>query len=500
MNDNQTSSLSLFSKRWLAETQRLLENAHPLTDDSAAMAAALKQGNDIEQRILLRAQYLGERNGSLSLLLQWRQVANWILVTSLALALFGGFSSALAILGDGSRAVNVVWLLGGLIGFNLLMLLFWAINLLLRLTGGGGQGGMLGRIWFFVTGWLAQRLLAVESAGSGVNARHAGLLSRAQKELMNRSKSGFWFMSTATHLLWLFVSLGILLGMLLSLALRSYGFIWETTILPAGAFIEFVGLFGWLPAQIGFAVPDAEAIRNSGVTSNMVGMGAAAEWQDETVRRAWSSWLLGSLCIYGILPRLLLSLVCWRLVTSRLAGLRLDQSVPTYAALAARLQADSEAAGISDKQSAELYRTRIGASSAEGNGKSVMIGLELLDENAWQSISRAPGMSPDVLVLAPVDSREQRSEALRELARDTSSRLLVVCDPHLSPDRGLMNWIVDASWHSVEIRVLLLSDKNVDPARLESWQERLQQTGLPTERIFLTSQPALQWISHGTSH
>jgi len=107
-----------------------------------------------------------------------------------------------------------------------------------------------------------------------------------------------------------------------------------------------------------------------------------------------------------------------------------------------------------------------------------------------------PAAQP-VLIIQPVDSREQRSHALAVLSDNPPLRLLMVCNPRLSPDRGTLNWIVDASWQALETRVLLPETLVAGQVRLNSWQDSLQQTGLSRQQIYFDTSAALQWVRHG---
>src|SRR5690606_40190750 len=55
-----------------------------------------------------------------------------------------------------------------------------------------------------------------------------------------------WWLSSITHAFWTAALAGSLTGLLLALSLRSYAFVWETTILPASVFAAVVQLLGWL--------------------------------------------------------------------------------------------------------------------------------------------------------------------------------------------------------------------------------------------------------------
>ncbi len=495
MNASTVHTLSLFTRRWLAETVRLRESGAVRMDDTEALAQACRQSESLEERILLRAGWLAERDGTLPALLSWRSRAKWLLLLLCALALVAGFSSALAVLGDGSRPVNVIWALGGLLGFNLLMLLIWLLNLLPGLSRGSERGGLPGRLWLALSDWFSARARRSSAAS---DAPSPGLaVSRALAELLHRSGSALWLFSTVTHLVWLLALSGAALGLLLSLALRSYIFVWETTILPADSFVQFAHLIGWLPAQLGFSVPDAEAVRSSGAAPAGLPAGDLASLQDETVRRAWSSWFLGTLLIYGILPRLLLGLLSVQRLGARLKSLRLDRAMPAYATLVARLRPSSEAAGVLDQAPASLYQRRMGHSSTAGSRQGVIIGLEIGADFPWSQLRDSARSADEVLLLEPVDSREQRRDALAVLADNPPARLLLICDPRLSPDRGTLNWLVDASLQAASTAVLLPDSLQASQDRLDSWRQQLGKAGLPPENLYREQSAALHWVHHG---
>ncbi|MES1423528.1 DUF2868 domain-containing protein, partial [Vibrio cholerae] len=80
----------------------------------------------------------------------------------------------------------------------------------------------------------------------------------------------------------------------------SYRFIWATTLLAPDTFVGLTQVVGWLPAHLGFPLPDAAMVRAS---DGVQALGADAQVQ-------WSWWLIGVLVTYGILPRLLAWLAC----------------------------------------------------------------------------------------------------------------------------------------------------------------------------------------------
>ena len=386
MNNVPPSSLSRFDARWLAEALRLHEQH--LGDElsvrfSEPLLSATSGSSGTEEAwILRRAQVIGAELGMLETIRTWRRHANVVLVLLGAVAVITGFTAALGFFGAENRAVNVIWTLLGLIGLPLLALLLWIVGMVIS-AGGQASGGIFGRLWL----WLVSHWpMGVHPSGiNGMDGAHVSdaegrqkrakdSVARALALLMNSSGLGQWWISVITHSLWLILLTTTLVGMLLALSLRSYGFVLETTILPPEVFSRLVQGFGALPARVGFAVPDADMIA-------MALTGDVAT-QTEPARRAWSSWLIGGLLVYALLPRLLAwGVAVWRL-QFLFRRMDLDLSQPGY----------DEAHSPGDRASGEGGETtlpRSGRCSATGSRRS-SCGRSAPRPRPWRSAAR-PG-------------------------------------------------------------------------------------------------------------
>lgn len=455
--------LTAFESRWLAEAIRLREEAAGALDDREAVAAVRATDGGVEARIVRRALLLGEHEGMAGMIAAWRGRSRLVLMLVSVVALASGFGAALAVLGDGTRAVNVVWALGSLLGVHLLSLLLWGVGLSL---GGRDAGGSLGRVWL----WLSMRLSPAGPAAVYVAKALAGLLGRAR--LLR------WWLGAVTHGVWFAALCGALIGLLATLSARRYGFAWETTILSADVFVHLVRILGWLPAQVGFAVPDAEQVRASGTAATV----------DEATRIAWSSWLAGCMTMYGIVPRALLWAMClvlWRVGRARL---RLDLALPGYAVLAARLAPGSERIGIMDADPGRFAGSRADGAHLAGRGSPLAVGLELPRSAAWPPV--LPARVRDAGV---IDSREQRKRLLAELQADPPVRLLVACDAGQTPDRGSLELIADLSRYAGDCRVWLTGGGRAG-GYAPHWRESLDRIGMMPERVIDTPAAAMDWL------
>ena len=454
------TELTPLQNLWLTETVRLREeHAGPL-DDLEANRLARAAGGDLPSRIQRRALWLAERDGLTAALKHWLQGARLALVLLIILAMLSGAGLAFAALGQ--TPVNVFWALGSLLGLNLILLLSWALGLIFA----GEHGATLGRLWL----WLSEKLARDAKAAQLAPA----LLLMLQRKKLNR-----WALGALVNGLWLLVMLSALALLLTLMATRRYGFVWETTLLSADTFIHGTQALGNLPSLLGFNVPTVDMIRASGDGALDI----------ESARQAWATWLVGVLVVYGVLPRLMLALLCFWRWNSGKAALRLDLNLPGYAQLRERLMPSSERLGVNDPEPAQLHRVESGVSEHASEG-ALLVAIELDEQRPWP-----PALPKNVSNAGILDSRESRHKLLEQLSRFPPARLAIACDPRRSPDRGSLALIAELARNASATRVWLLqapSGEALDAERLGDWHIALQQLELE----FADSAP-LNWLETG---
>ncbi|KAA0950356.1 MULTISPECIES: DUF2868 domain-containing protein [unclassified Pseudomonas] len=456
------TALTPLHQLWLTETVRLREeHAGPL-EDQEANRLARSTGGDLPTRIQNRALWLAERDGLTAALQHWLQGARLALMVLAVIAIISGAGLAFAALGNGLTPVNVFWALGSLLGLNLILLLSWALGLLFA----GEHGASLGRLWL----WLSEKLARDAKAAQ---------LAPALLLLLQRKKLNRWAVGVLVNGLWLLALFSALVILLTLMATRRYGFVWETTILRADTFVSVTQTLGALPALLGFSVPTVEMIRASGDSALNI----------ESARQAWAAWLVGVLLIYGILPRLILALLClWRWKHGRTA-LRLDLNLPGYSPLRERLMPSSERLGVNDAAPEQLHHVTGGVSTLESDG-ALLVAIELDDQRPWP-----PKLPANVKDAGILDSRESRHKLLEQLTRFPPARLAIACDPRRSPDRGSLALIAELARSATATRVWLLQappGQALDAERLGDWHTALQQLQLP----FADCAP-LNWLETG---
>ena len=458
----RVTALTPLENLWLTETIRLREeHAGPL-EDLEANRLARSAGGDLPTRIQHRALWLAERDGLTDALRHWLQGARLALIVLAVLAIVSGAGLAFAALGDGHVPVNVFWALGSLLGLNLILLLSWALGLLFA----GEHGASLGRLWL----WLSEKLARDAKAAQ---------LAPALLLLLQRKKLNRWAIGVLVNGLWLLAMLSALAISLMLMATRRYGFVWETTILGGETFVVMTQTLGAIPALLGFSVPTLDMIRASGDAALNI----------ESARQAWAAWLVGVLLVYGVLPRLILALLClWRWKSGR-SALRLDLNLPGYSQLRERLMPSSERLGVSDAAPEHLHHVQGGISALDSEG-ALLVAIELDDQRPWP-----PQMPKTVKDAGILDSRESRQKLLEQMSRFPPARLAIACDPRRSPDRGSLALIAELARNATATRIWLLQappGQALDAERLGDWHVALQQLELP----FADCAP-MNWLETG---
>jgi hypothetical protein len=444
-----TAALGNLEQLWLSEAIRLREACGERLEDREANRQARAAGGDLSQRIQTRALWLASRDGQRAALEHYQQGARLALAILLLLAISSGAALAFGALGDGQHPVNLLWALASLLGLNLLMLTGWLLSWLLP----NHAGGTLGRLWQ----WLSTKLAR--------DAQAAQLLP-ALMLLLQRQRLSRWGFGLLSHGLWLLTLSSALVMLLLLLASRRYGFVWETTLLPSDSFVGLTQALGAVPALLGFSLPDSQMIRASG----------SAALLDDSSRQAWASWLLGVLLVFGLLPRLLLTLLClygWQRGKRRLS---LDLSLPDYHVLRSQLQPSSERLGINDSAPQPTPITAASTNQQASSG-ALLVAIELDPQRPWP-----PALPSTVADAGVLDSREQRQHLLDQLSRFPPARLAIACDPRRSPDRGTLALLGELARSAAATRIWLLPPapgEALDSERLSDWHQALAQLQLP---------------------
>ena len=202
-----------------------------------------------------------------------------------------------------TNVVNFFYVLVCLLGFHTVMLLGW---LVMTLINQGKQS----------SNWFANFV------SPSYLIRGKDDVTKAAVDLYERQlqHSGMrWYLGRFSHQLWLATLTGMLLAIVFLLIVRQYSFSWESTLLSDQALITLTQILGWLPSMVGFGVPDSTAIVQSRLVTDAMPL---------SVARQWAGLLVGSLLMYGIVPRAIAWAFC--ALMFRRKKMRLDIKQPYY--------------------------------------------------------------------------------------------------------------------------------------------------------------------------
>ena len=202
-----------------------------------------------------------------------------------------------------ANVVNFFYVLVCLLGFHTLMLVGWLV-----LTG-INQGKS-------TSNWFASFVSPSYLIRGKDDVTQAAV--RLYEQQLQHSGMR-WYLGRFSHQLWLATLTGMLFAIIFLLIVRQYSFSWESTLLSDQALITLTQMLGWLPSMVGFSVPDNESIVQSRLVTDALPL---------SIARQWAGLLIGSLLMYGIVPRGIAWGFCALMFRS--CKMRLDIKLPYY--------------------------------------------------------------------------------------------------------------------------------------------------------------------------
>lgn len=368
--------------------------------------------------------------------------------------ILGGLAASQAV-GDYST-LNIYWLLAVLLGFNLISLLLWISGITLNLQ--SLSSGIVAQM----ASWLPFR--------HKKDPTIASLASHAWWESCLTGDVGKWRISILTHKFWLtYLIAGMVLLILLMLA-KQYNFIWGTTLLPDSTLPRLTQILGTPLEAMGLKIPD-----DPQTVASRIGVSK----QDAETRMAWATFLIGTLLVYGIFPRLLvlgLSLVMQKWSEHRF---KLDLYLPYYIELRQRLMAREVKAEVIDadpQAGIKPAEVTLPPANVAIPSNAQAFGIELDSATSWpESVTRR-------LNIIDQDSHDEAIALIKNL----NGPLLLGVAAHRLPDRGvqrLIKELVDSSNGKPWLILLSKPSAPVTNAREFAWFRLAEACGIPAEHV-----------------
>ncbi|MDT8363219.1 MAG: DUF2868 domain-containing protein [Nitrosomonas sp.] len=413
------------------------------------------------ERLMVRAHRLIQDNALNSRLQQPEKLFQRAYRIILAIAvLLGGFAAFEAV--DVAATLNIYWLLTVLLGFNFLSMLLWLAGMVFNIH--GLNIGIAAQL----ASWLPARLKEKENDPLAASA------ARGWWETCLSGKVGKWRFSLLTHQFWLsYLLAGIAMLILLMMA-KQYDFIWGTTLLPENALPGLTQLLATPMEFMGMVQPDNQQIMASRVDSTGVII------QDAATREAWAKFLLGALIIYGLLPRLLLTVVASLMLTLSERRYQLDLYLPYYVNLRQSLLKNDPDTSVIDADPGLASDRAVLVASGRSKDippKAMVVGIELDDRARWPA-----GVNDQQNILDQAGFHQMIANI-----KKGRQPLLIGVAAYRLPDRGVQRMISElVAATSGPTWLLLLDSETAEPvteSRKLAWFRLAQACDIPAEHV-----------------
>jgi hypothetical protein len=460
---------------WLVEALGQVERDGYFEDNEVlgclAQNATLLEAND-EELVVRRAQELSVRHPRVIRLRtnigHLVTSARHLLTVCIFVSLVAGMSAASAIFGAGN-SINIVTAWIALVGVNLLSLV---LTVSLVLAAPGKMQFSLPGAWLWLLGRVGRKY-------------NAPLLLRSLGTLVARTGKIGAFLTNFSHIFWITITAGAVFACLSFFLFRQYAFVWETTILPKGFFVGFTDLVGRLPCMVDLFSPCPSA-------ADVIDLADS----DDT-RKAWTRWLLGSIIVYGLLPRLVALAASFWSTRRSIDRLSVDITIPYYFLLAKRIR-DRIAPGdeIVDPDPGNITPTGAPPSSQEPDPPRQILGAIIPYEvRNLQDIDPTSFKSP-VSLAKNVRTYADQQHALQMLSTaPVFNNLLFIADAGVSADRGAFQFLRQVRERTTNLKVALLGQSDARKDKLENWLEGLAEMGIANQDVFSQLEPALNWLA-----
>lgn len=359
-----------------------------------------------------------------------------------------------------ANVVNFFYVLVCLLGFHTIMLVGWLVFTLIN-------QGRQSPNWFasFVSpSYLIRGKDDVTQAAVNLyeqQLEHSGMR---------------WYLGKFSHQLWLATLTGMLFAIIFLLVVRQYSFSWESTLLSDNTLITLTRILGWLPSMVGFSIPDTDAIIQSRLVTDALPL---------SVARQWASLLIGSLLMYGIVPRAIAWIFCALMFRSQ--KMRLDIKLPYYQKIISFWQRK-----VIDADDFVEVAAPIAPKARVSAGKKLVALLEYPStDNLWWQLGLGSSKESDISVIENFGIVDDRDDLARLTTYLDSHPVQVLLGIHSKalPDRGTLRKLDKIAAHAKQGLIVQLLEDNDHSVSIKNSSIRHQQwqTALAARKIGLIS-------------
>lgn len=251
--------------------------------------------------------------------------------------------------------------------------------------------------------------------------RHKDRLTQsavAVYEAQLQHKGMKWYISRLSHQFWLASLSGMLCALVFMLLVKNYTFVWQSTLLENSVIQQIVHWMAWLPEKVGFAVPTDSDILQAQNSQNA---------SSQPVAFRWGMLLIGSLLMYGIVPRAVVWLLS--LLMLKTQRLPLDIKQPYYQKIL-----DFWQRGVIDPDDSPTESKPVAPTAKVTHEKKLVALLEYAyADEFWYQFA----VGHDIENFGIIDDRDDMDRLVDYLQKNPVQVLLGI-PPQALPDRGSM--------------------------------------------------------------
>jgi hypothetical protein len=347
-----------------------------------------------------------------------------------------------------SNQVNIFWLFIILLGFHALNFIVWFVTMMATMRYSSEGKGFLLSLLIFINKKVSKHSLIKEE------------VTAAYLHWQCPAHSNKWLISSISHGAWGCYLLAGWIMTLLLLLTNQVNFVWETTLLSDQAFIQLTQTLSILPQWFGISLPNQLDILASRV--DLIS-------QTASTRQHWANFLLASILIYGVLPRLIFMLISLGLYHFK----RATQPLSTQEKIIQNRyrQPEKQHRNILD---ADHHKTEKSSTASNTGDQKTLANNSFSQHWALFEWSTA---QPDYLnsarSLSFLNSREEQE---RFLMSSSNEPVYILVDGAQSPDRGSRRFFSQAS--KVYPSLFMVISDHEQAKFIADWQRLARETHL----------------------
>lgn len=376
-------------------------------------------------------------------------VKRFTVLISIIFCIFGIFSIGGLIPAE-RQQINLFWLLSVLLGGHTLAWILWiGLTVFYRYP----QSGALGH--------ANEAMMKLLSRFTG-SASEKKALSIAYWQTILSPHLRAWQFGVFTHVAWLGFLFGSCFGLAFIFATQQFDFVWESTLLHPEQLKTGLNIISTPITYLGWQVPELNA-------------------SDEVIRRFWALVAMTSVCVYAILPRILVWGFTRSMLQRRQKQWELDYSYSFYITLKKQFLANLNKPQIIDADEYPSHPTQLefAFSQRELPTSAQWFGLEVNPTRQWEK---------DLPNVIGIINDQKTFNLWSDDVKAAKTEFVVFVEGLRSADRGLERKLTQLKGD--HIGLVIAAEKGLSEAKIQAWLELVNRVQWPIERAWLKRLPS----------